>query len=148
MDSPTVSHPTDSRNGSAGPSLSAPLSPIVIATLSANVDKLADLRDAKRQIEADERALTAIVLDSLTRHDLPAFKGEHAVATVINRAERSADPAAFVALIGIERAADALRVILGKAERLVSADDLDSICTVHHARALRIDPLRGEGGRS
>jgi hypothetical protein len=124
MDSLTVSHPAASRNGSSEPSLPAPLSAVVIATLAANVDKLAELRDAKRQLEADERALTALVLESLTRHDLPAFKAERAVATIITRDERTADPAAFVALVGLERATDALRVVLGKAERLVGADDL------------------------
>jgi len=57
MDTPTVLSPTDSRNGS-DPDLFPPLHAVALATLTADVDKLLEMRDTKRKLDADERALT------------------------------------------------------------------------------------------
>jgi hypothetical protein len=54
------------------------------------------MRDAKRKLDADERALTRRVIDALALHGLPALRAERAVATVGIRTDLTVDPARFV----------------------------------------------------
>ncbi len=146
MDSTTVPRPTDSRNGS-GPDLFPPLHPVALATLAADVDKLLDLRDAKRRLDADERALTRRVLDALTAHGLPALRAERAVATVGTRTDLTVDPGLFVDAVGLTLAAPALRVSVERARGILGTETLDAISETTTTAVLRVDPIRN-GGRA
>src|SRR5262245_22768354 len=95
MDVSTVPRPSAPSNGS-GPDLFPPLHPVTLAALAADVDKLLGLRDAKRRLDADERALTRRVLDGLTAHGLPALRAARAVATVGERTTLTVDPELFL----------------------------------------------------
>jgi hypothetical protein len=141
MDSTTVPRPTDSRNGS-GPDLFPPLHAVALATLTADVDKLLEMRDTKRKLDADERALTRRVLDGLTTHGLPALRAERAVATVGTRTDLTVDPARFVEAVGLTTAAPALRVLVEKARLVLGTETLSAIGETTTTVTLRVDALR------
>jgi len=139
MDSTTLPRPTDPRND---PDLLPPLHPVALATLAADVDKLLDLRDAKRKLDADERALTRRVIDALTIHGLPALRAERAVATVGTRTDLTVDPVRFVEAVGLTAAAPALRVLIEKARLVVGTETLSAIGETTTTSTLRVDALR------
>jgi hypothetical protein len=141
MDSITVLRPVDARNA-ADPDLSPPLHPVALAALAADVDKLLEMRDARRRLEADERAMTKRVLGAMTRHGLPALRAERAVATVGTRTELTVDPALFVDAVGLPAAAPALRVLVEKARGVLGDDTLRAIGEATTVSTLRVDPLR------
>jgi hypothetical protein len=141
MDSTTVPRPAASSNGS-GPDLFPPLHPVALVTLAADVDKLLDLRDAKRKLDADERALTRRVLDGLTAHGLPSLRAERAVATVGTRTDLTVDPVRFVETVGLSTAAPALRVLIEQARRVLGTETLAAISETTTTATLRVDPVR------
>ncbi len=146
MDTPTVTRPTDSRNGSgSAPDLFPPLHPVALASLAADVDKLLDLRDTKRKLDADERALTRRVLDRLTMHGLPALRAERAIATVGTRTDLAVDPTRFIEAVGLTIAAPALRVLIEKARLVMGTETLSALGETTTTTTLRVDPIRNGG---
>jgi hypothetical protein len=141
MDVSTVPRPSAPRNGS-GPDLFPPLHPVTLATLAQDVDKLLELRDAKRRLDADERALTRRVLDGLTAHGLPALRAERAVATVGTRTDLNVDPVRFVEAVGLATAAPALRVLIEQARRVLGTEPLAALGETTSTATLRVDPVR------
>jgi len=139
MDSTTVPRPTEPRND---PDLFPPLHPVTLATLAHDVDKLLDLRDAKRKLDADERALTRRVVDALTMHGLPALRAERAVATVGTRTDLTVDPVRFVEAVGLATAAPALRVLIEKARLVLGTETLSALGETTTTATLRVDPVR------
>jgi hypothetical protein len=141
MDSFTVPRLAEPCNGS-GPDMLPPLHPVALATLAHDVDKLLGLRDAKRRLDADERALTRRVLDGLTLHGLPALRAEHAVATVGTRTDLTVDPARFVETVGLATAAPALRVLVEQARRVTGSEMLSALGETTTTAVLRVEPIR------
>src|SRR5512132_4071444 len=139
MDSTTVSRSAEPRND---PDLFPPLHPVALATLAHDVDKLLDLRDAKRKLDADERAMTRRVLAALTLHGLPALRATRAVATVGTRTALTVDPVRFVETVGLATAAPALRVLVEKARRVLGTETLSAIGETTTTATLRVDALR------
>jgi hypothetical protein len=112
MSTPTLLRLRTASNSAMGlPRQCLPTPPpaVTLAALAADVDKLAELRAVRKQLDADERALTARVLDTLSRHDLPAFHADRATV-------RAESPVCRPCRV---RAAEVLRVVLGKAKPLV-----------------------------
>ena len=114
----------------------------MLATLAQDVDKLLDLRDAKRRLDADERALTRHVLEALTAHGLPSLRAERAVATVGTRTDLTVDPVRFVETVGLATAAPALRVLIEQARRVLGTETLAAISETTTTTTLRVDPNR------
>jgi hypothetical protein len=141
MDSTTVPRPPDPRNDSA-PEPRPPAYQAMLATLAQDVDKLLDLRDTKRRLEADERALTRHVLEALTAHGLPSLRAERAVATVGTRTDLTVDPVRFVDTVGLATAAPALRVLVEQARRVLGTEMLAAISETTTTATLRVDPVR------
>jgi hypothetical protein len=77
-------------------SVAPALNGIQLATLVEQIDRLAELRSAKRQMEADERTLTATVLGLMGKLDLPTLRASRAVATVGTRTTLTVDPELFL----------------------------------------------------
>jgi hypothetical protein len=141
MDSPTVPASAVPRNGSA--TEPQPLArQAMLATLAQDVDKLLDLRDAKRKLDADERALTRRVLEGLTAHGLPSLRADRAIATVGTRTDLTVDPVHFVETVGLATAAPALRVLIEKARLVLGSDTLSAIGETATTTTLRVDPVR------
>jgi hypothetical protein len=141
MDSTTVPRPTEPRNDSVPDPLPTAYQ-AMLATLAQDVDKLLDLRDTKRRLDADERALTRHVLDALTAHGLPSLRSERAVATIGTRTDLTVDPVRFVETVGLATAAPALRVLIEQARRVLGTETLAGISETTTTATLRVDPNR------
>ncbi len=137
MDSTTVAPALSTGNGRT-----TPLSAVTLGWLGTSIDKLAELRAAKRQLDSDERTLTASVLTAMRAAGLPALRGEHAIATVGERHDLTPDPALFVEAVGLTLAAPALRVSVEKARGVLGDETLRAISETTTTTTLRVDPIR------
>jgi hypothetical protein len=112
-----------------------------VATLADQIDRLAEIRAAKRQLEHDERTLTAGVLQTMRALSLPAFRATRAVATVGTRTTLTVDPELF--LTAAPRGFAALTVSIEKARLYLGESDLAAISERTTVPTLRVDGLSG-----
>jgi hypothetical protein len=112
---------------------------IQLATLAEQIDRLAELRAAKRQLEADERTLTATVLGLMGKLDLPTLRAGRAVATVGKRTTLTVDPELF--LLAAPRAFAAVSVSVERARQYLGESELAAISERTTVATLRVDRL-------
>ena len=102
------------------------------------IDDLFELRGLVHQAQANERAMTAEVLQALTAAGLERYEGEGAVAIVGQRLNLAPDPQLFLEALG-PRAWEALSVNVTAARRLLGADDLAAISEANTTAVLRVE---------
>jgi hypothetical protein len=103
------------------------------------IDDLFELRGLLHQAQANERAMTAEVLQGLTAAGLDRYEAESAVAVLGQRVTLAPDPQLFFEALG-PRAWGALTVTVTAARRLMGADDLAAISETTTSRVLRLEP--------
>jgi hypothetical protein len=102
------------------------------------IDDLFELRGLVHQAQANERAMTAEVLQALTAAGLERYEGEGAVAIVGQRVTIAPDPQLFLEALG-PRAWEAFTVNITAARRLLGADDLAAISEATTTAVLRVE---------
>jgi hypothetical protein len=102
------------------------------------IDDLLELRSLVHRAQANERAMTAEVLQGLTAVGLDRYEGESAVAVLGQRVTLAPDPQLFLEALG-PRAWEALTVNVTAARRLMGADDLGAISEATTIRVLRLE---------
>jgi hypothetical protein len=102
------------------------------------IDDLFELRGLARRAQANERAMTAEVLQALTAAGLERYEGEGAVAIVGQRLNVAPEPQLFLEALG-PRAWEALSVNVTAARRLMGADDLAAISETTTTAVLRVE---------
>ena len=121
--------------------VAAPVNGVQLSTLAEQIDQLAELRAAKRRIEADERTLTATVLGTMARLSLPEYRATLAVATVGERKTLTVDPELF--LLAAPRAFAAVTVSVERARQYLGESELAAISERTTVATLRVDRLVG-----
>jgi len=102
------------------------------------IDDLFELRGLVHRAQANERAMTAEVLQALTAAGLERYEGDGAVAIVGQRTTLTPDAGLFVEALG-SRAFEALSVNVTAARRLMGADDLAAISETTTTAVLRVE---------
>jgi len=102
------------------------------------IDDLFELRGLVHRAQANERAMTAEVLQALTAAGLARYEGDGAVAIVGQRLNLAPDPQLFLEALG-PRAWEALSVNVTAARRLMGADDLAAISETTTTAVLRVE---------
>ena len=102
------------------------------------IDDLLELRSLVHRAQANERAMTAEVLQGLTAVGLDRYEGESAVAVLGQRVTLAPDPQLFLEALG-PRAWEALTVNVTAARRLLGADDLAAISEATTSHVLRLE---------
>jgi len=102
------------------------------------IDDLFELRGLVHRAQANERAMTAEVLQALTAAGLERYEGEGAVAIVGQRVTLAPDPQLFLEALG-PRAWEPLTVNVTAARRLLGADDLAAISETTTTAVLRVE---------
>jgi hypothetical protein len=102
------------------------------------IDDLFELRGLVHRAQANERAMTAEVLQALTAAGFERYEGEGAVAIVGQRVTIAPDPQLFLEALG-PLAWEALTVNITAARRLLGADDLAAISEANTTAVLRVE---------
>jgi len=106
--------------------------------LSQLIDDLFELRGLLRQSQAQERAMTAEVIQALTAAGIERYQAEAAMAIIGQRTTLTPDPELFLEALG-SRAWEALSVNVTAARRLMEADDLAVISEATTTPVLRLE---------
>lgn len=104
------------------------------------LDDLLELRSLLRRAQANERAMTAEVLEALTAAGLDRYEGEGTVAIVSRRVTLAPDPELFLEALG-SRAWEAMVVNVVVARGLMGAKDLAAISETTSCPVLRLEAL-------
>lgn len=120
-----------------------------ISLAEPKVDRLLELREALRRLQAEERVLAGEVLGMLEGYGLGALQGRSAVAILDERTALKVDPKLFHDAAG-PAAYQAMTVSVTQARRLLDAEALLAIAETSTTPVLRVEPLpagAGTGGR-